>query len=33
MFPFYSYLNYIFLRIFADVIDNKRINQAWIQIQ
>ena len=24
---------YIFLKIFADVIDNKRIDQAWKQIQ
>ena len=28
MFTFYFYV-YIFLYIFADVIDNKRINQAW----
>ena len=27
-FAFYFYV-YIFLYIFADVIDNKRINQAW----
>ena len=32
MFAFYFY-GYIFLYIFADVIDNKRINQAWKQIQ
>ena len=32
MFAFCSCLNYIFLWIFAYVIDNKRINQAWEQI-
>ena len=31
VFAFYFYV-YIF-QIFADVIDNKRINQAWKQIQ
>ena len=32
MFVFYFYV-YIFLQIFVDIIDNKRINQAWKQIQ